>query len=49
MSAVGDIAVRMGEIAVSSTRGDVLVSLGLGSWNGLALSTSAAASPAWPT
>ena len=37
VSAVGDIAVRMGEIAVSSTRGDVLVSLGLGSCIGLAL------------
>jgi chemotaxis protein CheD len=37
VTAVGDIAVRMGELAVSSTRGDVLVSLGLGSCIGLAL------------
>ena len=37
MTAVGDIAVRMGELAVSSTTGDVLVSLGLGSCIGLAL------------
>ena len=37
MTAVGDIAVRMGELAVSSTSGDVLVSLGLGSCIGLAL------------
>jgi chemotaxis protein CheD len=37
VTAVGDIAVRMGEIAVSSTRGDVLVSLGLGSCIGLAV------------
>jgi chemotaxis protein CheD len=37
VTAVGDIAVRMGELAVSSTHGDVLVSLGLGSCIGLAL------------
>ena len=37
MTAVGDIAVRMGELAVSSTHGDVLASLGLGSCIGLAL------------
>jgi len=37
VTAVGDIAVRMGELAVSSTTGDVLVSLGLGSCIGLAL------------
>jgi chemotaxis protein CheD len=37
MTAVAEIAVRMGEIAVSSDPGDVLVSLGLGSCIGLAL------------
>jgi chemotaxis protein CheD len=37
MTAVAEIAVRMGEIAVSSNPGDVLISLGLGSCIGLAL------------
>ena len=37
MTAAAEIAVRMGEIAVSKTAGDVLVSLGLGSCIGLAL------------
>jgi chemotaxis protein CheD len=37
MTAAADIAVRMGELAVSSNAGDVLVSLGLGSCIGLAL------------
>jgi chemotaxis protein CheD len=37
MTLAAEIAVRMGEIAVSSTPGDVLVSLGLGSCIGLAL------------
>ncbi|MEA2384502.1 MAG: chemotaxis protein CheD [Solirubrobacteraceae bacterium] len=37
MTAAAEIAVRMGEIAVSSNPGDVLVSLGLGSCIGLAL------------
>jgi chemotaxis protein CheD len=37
MSAATEIAVRMGEIAVSSSPGDVLISLGLGSCIGLAL------------
>ena len=37
MTLVGEIAVRMGQIAVSSTRGDVLLSVGLGSCIGLAL------------
>jgi chemotaxis protein CheD len=37
MTAAVEIAVRMGEIAVSKTAGDVLVSLGLGSCIGLAL------------
>ena len=36
-AAVTEIAVRMGEIAVSSKAGDVLVSIGLGSCIGLAL------------
>jgi chemotaxis protein CheD len=37
MTAAAEIAVRMGEIAVSSNPGDVLISLGLGSCIGLAL------------
>jgi chemotaxis protein CheD len=37
MTPVGEIAVRMGEIAVSSTPGEVLLSIGLGSCIGLAL------------
>jgi chemotaxis protein CheD len=37
MTAAAEIAVRMGEIAVSANPGDVLVSLGLGSCIGLAL------------
>ena len=37
MSAGTEIAVRMGEIAVSSNPGDVLMSIGLGSCIGLAL------------
>ena len=37
MSELVEIAVRMGEIAVSKTAGEVLVSLGLGSCIGLAL------------
>ena len=37
MSASTEIAVRMGEIAVSSNPGDVLMSIGLGSCIGLAL------------
>jgi chemotaxis protein CheD len=37
MTALTEIAVRMGEIAVSKSPGDVLVSLGLGSCIGLAL------------
>jgi chemotaxis protein CheD len=37
VSPAGEIAVRMGELAVSSTPGEVLVSLGLGSCIGLAL------------
>jgi chemotaxis protein CheD len=37
MSAAVEIAVRMGEIAVSSSPGDVLLSIGLGSCIGLAL------------
>jgi chemotaxis protein CheD len=37
MTQLAEIAVRMGEIAVSSTPGEVLVSLGLGSCIGLAL------------
>ena len=37
MSAATEIAVRMGEIAVSSNPGDVLLSIGLGSCIGLAL------------
>jgi chemotaxis protein CheD len=37
MTAVREIAVRMGEIAVSSSPGDVLMSIGLGSCIGLAL------------
>ena len=37
MSAVAEIAVRMGELAVSATPGDVLLSIGLGSCIGLAL------------
>ena len=37
MTAAAEIAVRMGEIAVSKAAGDVLVSLGLGSCIGLAL------------
>ena len=37
MTAVTEIAVRMGEIAVSKSPGDPLVSLGLGSCIGLAL------------
>ena len=37
MTAAAEIAVRMGEIAVSSNPGDMLVSLGLGSCIGLAL------------
>ena len=37
MTAAVEIAVRMGEIAVSKTPGEVLVSLGLGSCIGLAL------------
>ena len=37
MTAAAEIAVRMGEIAVSKSAGDVLVSLGLGSCIGLAL------------
>ena len=37
MTAVAEIAVGMGEIAVSSNPGDVLISLGLGSCIGLAL------------
>ena len=49
MSAVGEIMVRMGELAVSSTPGDVLVSIGLGSCIGLALVDRAAASRGWRT
>ena len=37
MSELVEIAVRMGEIAVSSNPGDVLMSIGLGSCIGLAL------------
>jgi chemotaxis protein CheD len=37
MTALTEIAVRMGEIAVTKSSGDVLVSLGLGSCIGLAL------------
>jgi chemotaxis protein CheD len=37
MTAAAEIAVRMGEIAVSSNPGDMLISLGLGSCIGLAL------------
>jgi chemotaxis protein CheD len=37
MTALTEIAVRMGEIAVSKSPGDLLVSLGLGSCIGLAL------------
>jgi chemotaxis protein CheD len=37
MTAAVEIAVRMGEIAVSSNPGDLLISLGLGSCIGLAL------------
>jgi chemotaxis protein CheD len=37
MTAAAEIAVRMGEIAVSSNPGDVLLSVGLGSCIGLAL------------
>jgi chemotaxis protein CheD len=37
MSAAAEIAVRMGEIAVSATPGDLLLSVGLGSCIGLAL------------
>jgi len=37
MTTAAEIAVRMGEIAVSANPGDVLVSLGLGSCIGLAL------------
>lgn len=37
MTAAAEIAVRMGEIAVSANPGDLLVSLGLGSCIGLAL------------
>ena len=37
MTAAAEIAVRMGEIAISNTGGEVLVSLGLGSCIGLAL------------
>jgi chemotaxis protein CheD len=37
MSTAAEIAVRMGEIAVSATAGEVLVSIGLGSCIGLAL------------
>jgi chemotaxis protein CheD len=37
MTPAGEIAVRMGEIAVSSRPGDVLLSIGLGSCIGLAL------------
>ena len=37
MSVTAEIAVRMGEIAVSSNPGDVLLSIGLGSCIGLAL------------
>jgi chemotaxis protein CheD len=37
MTAAAEIAVRMGEIAVSANPGDMLVSLGLGSCIGLAL------------
>jgi chemotaxis protein CheD len=37
MTAAAEIAVRMGEIAVSSNPGDLLISLGLGSCIGLAL------------
>ena len=37
MTTAAEIAVRMGEIAVSKTAGEILVSLGLGSCIGLAL------------
>jgi chemotaxis protein CheD len=37
MTAAGEIAVRMGEIAASSTPGEVLLSIGLGSCIGVAL------------
>jgi chemotaxis protein CheD len=37
MTVASEIAVRMGEIAVSATPGDVLMSIGLGSCIGLAL------------
>ena len=37
MTQIAEIAVRMGEIAVSANRGDMLLSVGLGSCIGLAL------------
>ena len=41
-------SVRMGEMHISSTSGDELVAIGLGSCIGLALLDRSPASPAWP-